>query len=210
MCSSLFRDRKGRFATECALAAVVVVLVSAAGSSLAYSMDEDLSNMEFAMSSAEEGAEQRAESTLLENSNVTGLETSFGGVRVLESCGSVIDCACTEDDECPLDPEGLQEDSHEEPGLMTEERWPNTTIGVFAAVELSPLALGAIAVDPVEVYAASAAHAFDESTDEFSLEETDSVQGADPLEIEGGYDGLYDLSPVPVSSANEGDEAISR
>jgi hypothetical protein len=170
--------------------------------------DGALSEMEFAIQTMGESALGHAESTLLKNSDVTTLDMTFGGEPMLETRNEVIDYAYMEGGGGAMDPEKQEEHSYEALSHMVKERSPGTTIGVFATTEVSPLMLGAVAADPVEVHAASAAQAFGGSIEEFALKETDSVEEAEALELEDDYDALYRSSLVPVWTVNEGEQAI--
>jgi hypothetical protein len=170
--------------------------------------DEALSEMETAISDMGGRALSHAESTLLKNSDVTTLDMTFGGEPALETRNAVIDYAYMEGGGGAMDPEKQEEDSYEALSHMVKERSPGTTIGVFATAEVSPLMLGAIAADPIEVYAASVAQAFGGSLEDFALKDTDSVEEAETLELEDDYDALYRSSLVPVWTVNEGEQAI--
>lgn len=170
--------------------------------------DEALFDMESTISNMGGRAIGHAESTLLRNSNISRLDMTFGGEPVLDKRNSAIDYAYMEGGAGEMDPEKKEEQSYEALSHMVKERSPNTTIGVFATAEVNPLMLGAIATDSIEVHAASAAQAYGGSIEEFALKETGSVDEAESIEIESGYDGLYRSSLIPVWTVNEGDEAI--
>ena len=170
--------------------------------------DGALSDMESTISTMGERALGHSESTLLRNSNVTTLDMTFGGEPMLENRNAVIDYAYMEGGGGAMDPEKYEEHSYEALSHMVKERSPNTTIGVFATAEVSPLMLGALRDDPIEVHAASAAQAFGGSIEEFALKETDSVEEAEALVLEEDYDGLYRSSLTPVWTVSGGDEAV--
>jgi hypothetical protein len=170
--------------------------------------DGALTEMEYAISNMKGRAIGHAESTLIKNSNVTSLDMTLGGEPELDTRNSVIDYAYMEGGAGEMDPEKQEERSYEALSHMVKGRSPNATIGVFATAEVSPLMLGAVAADPVEVHAASAAQAFGGSIEEFALKEEGSVDEAEPIEIEEGYDGLYRSNLIPVWTVNEGDEAV--
>ncbi len=97
-----------------------------------------------------------------------------------------------------IDPEKVKEESYDAFKYLIKRTDPNTSVGIYATSEVTPLMLGVLAQDPVEVHAASAAQAFGGSLEEFATKETDDLEEAEEDEFEEGYDALYRSSIIPV------------
>jgi hypothetical protein len=97
-----------------------------------------------------------------------------------------------------MDPEKVEEESYEAFKYLIKRTDPNMSVGIYATSEVTPLMLGVLAQDPVEVHALSVAQAFGGSLADFADKETDTLEEAEEDTFEEGYDALYRSSIVPV------------
>lgn len=98
-----------------------------------------------------------------------------------------------------MDPEKVEEESYEAFKYLIKRTDRNVSLGIYATSEVTPLMLGVLAEDPVEVHAASAAQAFGGSLEEFAEKETEDLEEAEEETFEDGYDALYRSAIIPFS-----------
>ncbi|MFH1830382.1 MAG: Tad domain-containing protein [Pseudomonadota bacterium] len=171
--------------------------------------DKAFSNIEATLLAMGDRAKEAAADTLF--SNTSDLETEIEDLSVRGDIDLADDAKPEEQEESLdygyvtgggsfLDPEKVKEESYDAFKYRIKRTDPNVSLGIYATSEVTPLMLGVLAEDPVEVHAASAAEAFGGSLEEFAQKETDDLDEAEEETFDEGYDALYRSAIIPWGS----------